>query len=118
MGDEGIRALARRVVVEEDTTAEAEYPENWGAKVKIATHDGRRVGARVRHPRGTRENPCTDDDLRAKFKANVTPVLGDWAAAELQARIDAIGSLSDLSPIARLATSRETGTGRPVASVR
>ncbi|HEV3001444.1 MAG TPA: MmgE/PrpD family protein [Solirubrobacteraceae bacterium] len=112
LGDPGIRALARRVVVEEDATATSEYPANWGSVVTARTHDGRDLAARVRDPRGTRENPCTDSDLHAKFDRNVEPVLGAATAAELRERLDRLDELPAMAELTA-AAARTTAAAHP-----
>lgn len=99
--DPAIRALARRVVVEDDALATAEYPANWGSIVTARTHDGRTLAVRVRDPRGTRENPCTMDDLWAKFDRNVTPVLGAARCASLRERLERIELLPSIADLIR-----------------
>jgi 2-methylcitrate dehydratase PrpD len=99
LADPAIRSLARRVVVEDDATATAEYPASWGSIVTARTYDGRALAARVRDPRGTRENPCTMDDLWAKFDRNVEPVLGAARTAALRERLERLDQLPTIADL-------------------
>ena len=99
LADPAIRDLARRVAVEDDAVATAEYPASWGSIVTAHTVDGRALAARVRNPRGTRENPCTIDDLWAKFHRNVTPALGAASAAGLRERLERLKRLPTIADL-------------------
>lgn len=99
--DPAIRELARRVVVEDDAVASSEYPANWGSIVTARTPDGRSVSARVRDPRGTRENPCTIDDLWSKFDRNVVPIIGAAPAAALRERLECLERLPAITDLTR-----------------
>lgn len=101
LDDPAIREMARRVVVEEDPVANGEYPANWGSIVTARTRDGRVVSARVRNPRGTRESPCTMDDLWSKFDRNVVPTIAAARAAALRERLERLERLPAITDLTR-----------------
>ena len=65
VGDAGVRALMERVSVEATLAATplAAHP----AEVEVTLNDGRRLGHRVDHARGTPAMPLDADELEAKF---------------------------------------------------
>jgi len=73
------------------------------AAVEIRT--GRGTFAReVRYPKGDPRNPMTWDDVRAKFRAQAGPFLGEQGAEEVAARVAALEAEPELGPLmARLA---------------
>ncbi|MFO1304490.1 MAG: MmgE/PrpD family protein [Burkholderiales bacterium] len=91
-------ALRDRVrIVVDDTVDEA------AADVTIACRDGRRHHVFVEHAIGSLERPMSDDDLAAKFRDLVDPVLGLGRAARIFADAMKIGSASDVRALVALA---------------
>jgi 2-methylcitrate dehydratase PrpD len=99
--DERFLALARRVRVAVDPVCDEERwrLENRGAIVTVRTYDGQTLERRVRFPKGSPEQPMTDDELRAKFTAAVTPVLGADRGAALVERIRHVEELDDVAAL-------------------
>jgi 2-methylcitrate dehydratase len=64
--------LQRRTTVEEDPELTPGYPDGIPNRVTVTTGDGQVLVERVDHPRGHARNPMTDDELVAKFRANVS----------------------------------------------
>lgn len=97
-------ALARRTEVYVDPVADEERRRlgNRGAIVSIVTSDGRSVERRVRFPKGSPQNPLTDEELLAKFTDAVVPVLGAARAGEIGARIASFEDASDVDELMRL----------------
>jgi 2-methylcitrate dehydratase len=63
--------LKNRVEVHEDLELTAEYPEATPNRITVTTETGDRRVREVRHPRGHARNPMTDEEVVAKYKANV-----------------------------------------------
>ena len=74
LGDEAARALCRKVRPVVDARAEAEYPANLAAAVKVTTPAGA-VEDFVAVPKGEPDNFLTEDELRTKFDGLVAPYL-------------------------------------------
>lgn len=94
LADPATRELMKRVELVVDPAAHGERQT-----VVIETRDGRALRARVETPRGHWDNPLSDTELRAKFLALATPVLGARGAeavADIVARLDAPGAFNDL----------------------
>lgn len=80
------------------------------AIVEVVTTDGRKVKRRTRAVRGTADNPMTWDEVAAKARGLIDPVLGAPKARRLVAAVDALDGLDDavrLRPL--LATPTEAG---------
>jgi len=72
---ETLELLQQRTTVEEDPELSAGYPDGIPNRITVTTTDGETLTERVDHPRGHARNPMTDDELVAKFRANVS---GRW----------------------------------------
>ncbi len=64
--------LQHRVAVREDLELTAVYPDGVPNRITVTTTSGDRRVREVTHPRGHAKNPMTDEELVAKYKANVT----------------------------------------------
>ncbi len=101
LDDERIRDLAGRVVVREDsamTPRRMDYPT---ARVAIALRDGRVLEEVTGIVRGDAADPVADEEVRDKFLALTSPVLGERRAREAADRIadlDAVKDVRDLTP--------------------
>lgn len=63
--------LKNRVEVHEELELTAEYPEAIPNRITVTTETGDRRVREVRHPRGHARNSMTDEEVVAKYKANV-----------------------------------------------
>lgn len=77
-------ALADKVTVEVDASAEAAYPlRGRPAEVTVTLTDGTAHTHRVEFPYGESTNPVTDHDLEGKVRRLVEPIIGADGADEL-----------------------------------
>ena len=90
--DPALDALRAKVVAECD----ASLPRG-AARVTITLADGSTHQAYVEHPRGSAENPLSDAELAAKYRANAT--LGG-TTANVEAQITALWALDQAPSIA------------------
>jgi 2-methylcitrate dehydratase PrpD len=67
--DPDVRALAAKVSYEIDP--DDEYPKNFTGRIRAQLRDGRVIEVRKPHMRGGRQEPLTDEELLAKFRANL-----------------------------------------------
>lgn len=67
--DPAVRALATRVVLEDDPARSAAYPAQWSAQVEVHTADGRQLSGEQRFPLGDPEAPLDSAQRAAKFHA-------------------------------------------------
>jgi 2-methylcitrate dehydratase PrpD len=93
--------LAHRVTLHVDATCDEERRtlKNRGAVVTIRTRDGRALERRVRFPKGSPENPLTNEELSAKFSAAVEPLLGPARTAQLAEQIWNAEDLTDVGTL-------------------
>jgi 2-methylcitrate dehydratase PrpD len=66
------------------------------AVVEITLSDGARLTERVEHVRGTPENPMTRDEVVAKARELMTPVLGTEKCSKLIDRVLALDTVKDI----------------------
>jgi 2-methylcitrate dehydratase PrpD len=67
--------------------------------VTITMRNGRSYTARVVHPRGDPENPLSDEELQAKFRQLVVPLLGPEKTERIVKRVRELESLDDVSKL-------------------
>ena len=98
MKDPILRKLRRRVRVMPSDALMRARPRRQ-AMVEITTRDGRTHKRRTRAVRGTTENPMTWDEVEAKARGLMDPVLGAPKARRL---VKTVGELEMLDDAARL----------------
>lgn len=104
IADEAVAAMASRVTYEVRTYSAA--PDAFAGGVSVDTRDGRRFTHELRHQRGAKENPLTQDDVLAKYRANAGLVLGNAEVAELESAVAALTAKSSLAFIEILGLAR------------
>jgi 2-methylcitrate dehydratase PrpD len=83
-------------------TTDASLPRGVSCRMTAELDDGRRLVAQVDYPKGSVQNPMSDDELRAKFDSLVVPVLGDSRAAQIAAAVSEVESLRDTRELTAL----------------
>lgn len=68
-------------------------------RVRVELADGRTVEEATSAPRGTPDNPLSDDDVRAKFSRLAAPVLGAAGAERLRVMVEGIDEALGLRPL-------------------
>lgn len=81
--DPDILRLANMIDVTEDDEANAAFPADRLARVRIALADGRTLESAIMKAAGDPEYPISDAELHAKFTSLAAPVLGERRAARL-----------------------------------
>lgn len=92
-------ALLARTTVEEDDALTAGYPAGIPNRLIVTTTDGATLAREVTYPRGHARNPMADDELAAKYRANVA---GRWGAERSAAVEDAVWRLGEVDGLDRL----------------
>ncbi|MDH3239976.1 MAG: MmgE/PrpD family protein [Alphaproteobacteria bacterium] len=80
------------------------------AIVEAVTTDGRQVRRRTRAVRGTADNPMTWDEVAAKARSLIDPVLGPRKAKRLVAAVETIEGIDDMVGLRPLLATRTEGT--------
>jgi 2-methylcitrate dehydratase PrpD len=106
-----LRSLVGRTEMVVDAEAEAAFPQRRGALVEIETSAGERLAARCPTRKGDPDNPLSDADITAKYRALVDPILGEAASTRLLAALWSIDDLAD-------ATLLPLGAAQPAAGAR
>jgi 2-methylcitrate dehydratase PrpD len=88
--DPRIQRLLDTVTVMEDERFSSLFPAERWARACIHLRDGRRLHSEPARARGNPENPLADDELRAKYRALASPVLGESRARRIEALVDAL----------------------------
>jgi 2-methylcitrate dehydratase len=79
--DLSLRSLMAKITVRQDASIEALYPARIVMRVEAAATDGKRRSIEIANPRGDNTNPMDDDEVAAKFRSLVEPVLSVDGAA-------------------------------------
>lgn len=66
--DRDRRALAEQVEIFVDPEMEAAYPRHYGARVELTLASGERKSGAVLDPHGMPADPCTSEEMLAKFR--------------------------------------------------
>jgi 2-methylcitrate dehydratase PrpD len=96
--DTAVMSLAERVVVEVDAT----LPRGVSCRMTAITRDGRALTTQVDHPKGSAENPLTDDDLVAKFTMLTDDVLPSGNATRITEQVLALDEVGDINELIAL----------------
>jgi len=89
---ETLRRLQHQVSLDEDPELTAGYPDGIPNRVVVTCHDGPQHVREVSYPRGHARNPMTDDEVAAKYRANVA---GRWSDAKAGRVADLVWSIDD-----------------------
>ncbi len=66
------------------------------AIVEVTLNNGTRLSERVEHVRGTPENPMTTEEVVAKARELMTPVLGAANCSKLIERVMGLQNVNDI----------------------
>jgi 2-methylcitrate dehydratase PrpD len=102
--DPGVIDVARKVTVVHDEESEAIYPKTRLGKVTLETTDGQHRIAKVFHPKGSPENPLSQEELHDKFLGLASRVLTNDRAAKVLHAVQNLEQLKDIGELAELLT--------------
>jgi 2-methylcitrate dehydratase PrpD len=95
MRDGSILQQRAKVQLVPDEALERLYPRRE-AIVELTFKNGRRIDARIGDVRGTPDNPMTREEVAAKSRDLIAPLLGSPAADQLIERVLALESVGDI----------------------
>ncbi|NOX29319.1 MAG: MmgE/PrpD family protein, partial [Actinobacteria bacterium] len=104
LSDPEIVRLAGLVSLVEDDAHNAAFPANRFARVTLSLRDGRRLESADTEPRGDPEDHLDDAEIRAKFLAYASPILGRSRSAAIEAAVDGLDTAESLRPFLGLVT--------------
>jgi 2-methylcitrate dehydratase PrpD len=97
--DDRLRELAPEVVVRIDRAFEARYPGESGSQVKVILKDGTVLKEAVRHPKGDRENPVRESELRRKLLTLAHRCKSEDQAAHLLSQLMSLETIEGVGEI-------------------
>jgi len=100
--DPRIRALLGKIEVVANEEIDALFPGTKRAIATIITNDGRRFEETVDHAKGSPQNPLSDDELIAKFRANSEAVIDTARQDEIIAATWDFEGITDLGEFMKL----------------
>ena len=95
MKDPRVLAVKERIeLVADKALMDPDAPR--GSKVEVTLTGGKTVSHHMRHAPGTKENPMTTDEVNAKARTLMAPVLGAKATEELIKRVNELEKVKDV----------------------
>ena len=105
--------LLRRISDLTGFTVDAALPRGVSCRMTMTMNDGRQFVSQVDYPKGSIQNPMSDDELRAKFDSLAAPVVGAAHAAQIAELAGAIEKCGDIGQLMRLtAKPRHAARGK------
>src|SRR6266545_433361 len=104
-----VARLSSSMTLVHDPALDAHYPERYTSIVELYLRDGRTLSRRVEFARGTRENPLSSDEVRAKYARLTQPVVPRARAEAIMALVDRLDGARDVAGLGTLLRQR---TGR------
>ncbi|MGD0050480.1 MAG: hypothetical protein ABSD03_01520 [Vulcanimicrobiaceae bacterium] len=80
-------------------------PAPRGAIVEVTLTNGQQVSHYTKFPPGTKENPLSTEEINAKARELMVPVLGTKKAQQLIAAINDLENLSDVRELRAMISS-------------
>ena len=115
MGDPKVRAVKERVeLIADKSLMDPEAPRSGRVEVKL--RDGRTVSHFTRHAPGTKENPLSTEEVSAKARSLMVPVLGEGPAEKVIRRVNALETVKDVRELRAFLAgegNRKASTPRP-----
>jgi 2-methylcitrate dehydratase PrpD len=96
----------KRLMDATSISEDASLPRGVSCKMTATLRDGRTVTSQVDYPKGSIQNPMTDDELRAKFDSLAGPVIGAKRAAALAEQVMALEKVRDVRELMKLTSAR------------
>jgi 2-methylcitrate dehydratase PrpD len=100
--DRDVLAVAKKVTVRHDDESEAIYPSTRLGKVRLETTDGNKYEAKVFHPKGSPENPLSDEELRRKFMGLAAMVLSQEKSQQIMETVESLEQLKNVTQLTEL----------------
>jgi 2-methylcitrate dehydratase PrpD len=97
--DPQVRRLSEMVTIRED----ASLPRGVSCRMILTLADGRKLTSQVDYPKGSIQNPMSDEEMRAKFDSLAAPVVGAKRAGALAERVMDLERVRDVSELMKLA---------------
>ena len=96
------RRLARRIEIVVDPEMEAADPRHYGARVELELANGKRETGAMLDPHGMPADPCTPEELLAKFMRLGAGVKPETTLVAIVETVRAVACLADLQALSAL----------------
>lgn len=83
-------------------TEDASLPRGVSCRMTVALKGGRKFTSQVDYPKGSVQNPMSDQEMQAKFESLAVPVIGAKRAAALAAQVMDLEKVRDVSALMKL----------------
>ena len=93
-----VKRLSQMVTIAEDDS----LPRGVSCRMEAKLRDGRTLTAQVDYPKGSIQNPMTDEEAQAKFNSLAAPVIGEKKAAQLAEQAMGLEKVRDLGELMKL----------------
>jgi 2-methylcitrate dehydratase PrpD len=110
LGEPMLKRLSEMVEI----TVDPSLPRGVSCRMTLEMTDGARYVSQVDYPKGSIQNPMSDQELRAKFDSLAEPVLGAARAKQVAEMVASIETCTDVGTLMRLLA----GEGGAAASKR
>jgi 2-methylcitrate dehydratase PrpD len=97
VNDPRVRELAGKITMFVDPTAEKEQFEGFGSIVIVTVRSDQNYEERLRHSKGTPQNPMSIEELEAKFRKNLAPLAAPSKIEALLGMLRGFMELDDLT---------------------
>jgi 2-methylcitrate dehydratase PrpD len=97
-----VKRLSSLVSITED----ASLPRGVSCRMTATLRDGQTLTAQVDYPKGSIENPMTEEELRGKFDSLAGPVIGPKRAASLAEQVMDLERVADVGELMKLTAVR------------
>ncbi len=105
--DRNIRNARVKALVDAHTiTVDDTLPRGVSCRMTLTQTDGQTFTSQIDYPKGSIQNPMTDDELLGKFTSLATPVIGAKRAAALAGAVMTVEKCSDVSAVLKLTASK------------
>ncbi|SAL49869.1 MmgE/PrpD [Caballeronia sordidicola] len=91
-----VRDMMKRIELFVDDEVDAAYPDSFPAKVIVTANDGRQFERSVWDAHGTPADPCSAEEIRAKFRKLTKGSISEVAIEEIISAIDELDHASSL----------------------
>jgi 2-methylcitrate dehydratase PrpD len=87
-------------------TEDASLPRGVSCRMTVTLRDSRTLTSQVDYPKGSIQNPMSDEEMRAKFESLAEPVIGGKRAAALVEQVQDLEKVADVSELMKLTKVR------------
>lgn len=95
--------LIKRLSGKVEFVVDKRLPRGVSCRMTMELADGRKLISQVDYPKGSIQNPMTDDELRVKFERLAVPVIGERRTARLADAVTHLERVPSVRSLMRLA---------------